>query len=537
MAKFEISDFKGIAPKLNAAMIGDSFATVADNCLLGFGDARPLLSAGAVTTTPRVGLKKSLFRLGYTSDETQYWLTWLSSVDVARGPIAGDTSERIYYTGDGAPKMTYIPLAIAGGSAYPVAYRDLGVQAPDTALTAAVATNGADENIEQEVVYVVTFVTDLGEEGPPSPPSAQLLIREGASIALSQIPAPGAGVTHITKKRIYRSLSSSTAADYLFVVELPSAATTYTDTAGSDDLNESLATLNYAPPLSTLQGLTALQNGMMAAFDGNDLYFCEPFLPYAWPTEYSQAVDYKIVGLAAFGQSVLAGTTGTPYLFTGVDPAGMTMERVDFNQSCLAKESMVSVGSGAVYAAPDGLAYVGSGGARIVTESMFTAAQWKAYKPESMRCFFVDGQLIIFYDTGAVNGSLILHWEAGVLSKSSVWCDAGFFDPQLGELYLIQGDAILKWNAGSSLTYTWRSKIIAAGDGFQPSAALVEADAYPVTFKLYRDGTLAHTQTVSKRDAFRLPPGRAETFQMEITASAPISRIALATSISELRGA
>ena len=536
MAKFEITNFNGIAPKLNPAMIGDAFATVASDCQLGFGDVRALQAPLLTATTPRVGIKKSLFRLGYTTDETQYWLTWLSNVNVARGPIAGDTSERIYYTGDGAPKMTYIPLAVTGGTTYPVAYRELGVKAPDTAPTAAINVDGADTNVDQVVVYVVTFVTDLGEEGPPSPPSTAVTAKEGATFNLTNLPVPGTGYTHITRKRIYRSLAAASGtADYLYVTEIPSATTSYADTAGSDALNEPLATLNYAPPVPTLTGLVGMQNGMMAAFSGNDLYFCEPFLPYAWPVAYSQSVDYQIVGLAAFGQSVLVGTSGIPYLFTGVSPDGMTMERVDFNQSCLSKESMVSVGSGAVYACPDGLAYVGSGGAKILTESLFTSAQWKAYKPDSMRCFFVDGRLVIFYDAVATKGCMIFNMESGALSLSSVWCNCAYFDPMLGELYLLQDSNILKWNAGANLPYTWRSKRIECGDGFQPSCAVVDAESYPVTFKLYRDGVLAYTQTVSRHDVFRLPAGRAESVQMEVTASVPINRVAIATAVSDLR--
>lgn len=56
---------------------------------------------------------------------------------------------------------------------------------------------------------------------------------------------------------------------------------------------------------------------------------------------------------------------------------------------------------------------------------------------------------------------------------------------------------------------------------------------YPVTFNLYRDGVLA--LSVAKHDAFRLPPGRADSIQLEVTASVPINRVAIATSISELR--
>ncbi|MCK7581114.1 MAG: hypothetical protein MZV65_39460 [Chromatiales bacterium] len=31
----------------------------------------------------------------------------------------------------------------------------------------------------------------------------------------------------------------------------------------------------------------------MAGFPGRDIYFCEPYRPYAWPVEYMQSIDYR----------------------------------------------------------------------------------------------------------------------------------------------------------------------------------------------------------------------------------------------------
>ena len=34
------------------------------------------------------------------SASTDYWLAWPDDVDVVKGPIAGDASFKLYYTGD-----------------------------------------------------------------------------------------------------------------------------------------------------------------------------------------------------------------------------------------------------------------------------------------------------------------------------------------------------------------------------------------------------------------------------------------------------
>jgi hypothetical protein len=63
----------------------------------------------------------------------------------------------------------------------------------------------------------------------------------------------------------------------------------------------------------------------------------------------------------------------------------------------------------------------------------------------------------------------------------------------------------------------------------------VVADTYPVTFKLYADGALKHTQAVTSRDPFRLPSGyMALDWQMEIEGTTAVQGAALATSMAEI---
>lgn len=79
---------------------------------------------------------------GVFSYMTGFWFHWTDDVDVIRGPIAGDTSERTYFTGDGVPKVTYSPIATSGGGTnYPNNTYDLGIPAPTSQPICTPGTN------------------------------------------------------------------------------------------------------------------------------------------------------------------------------------------------------------------------------------------------------------------------------------------------------------------------------------------------------------------------------------------------------------
>lgn len=386
MAKITITNFGGMAPRINPAALALPKATLAKNCILGNGDIRPLQGTVDVLTPAKVGAKKSIFRLGNTTDPTLYWLTWTTDVDVARGAIAGDPTERLYYTGDGPPKMTTLALATQGSTVYPATFRALGVPAPTMAPTATADSippgpNGTSPSTYKRA-YVVTYVTDLGEEGPPSPPSMSVTVQDGTRVRLTALPTAPSGAYSVVAKRIYRTEEGA----YRFTAEIPIATTTFDDTVPGTSLGEELKTLGFIPPPSGLMGLCAMQNGIMAGFSGNDVMFCAPYMPYAWPIEYMLTMNSPVVAIASFGQSLVVGTTSNPHLITGIDPAAMSEERLDIPQACVSKRSMISVGSGVVYASPDGLVYIGLGGSRMVTAAHFTGKEWQAFRPESMHC-------------------------------------------------------------------------------------------------------------------------------------------------------
>lgn len=171
-------------PRLDARLLGENQAQTAVNCLLLDGDIVPLKNPLVVTRPNKTGPLKTIYRMVDAAD-AEYWLSWNRDVNVCKGPVAGDTLQRTYYTGDGEPRMTTLADAISGGgNDYPKNFFVLGVTKPTTAPTVG-HTGGAAANETRSYVY--TFVTQYGEESAPSPAGEHTAPSDATSWDLSNL--------------------------------------------------------------------------------------------------------------------------------------------------------------------------------------------------------------------------------------------------------------------------------------------------------------------------------------------------------------
>jgi len=172
----------------------DSRASSARNMSLYDKRISPVKRPVNVYTTHDSSLIKTLYH--YKSGSNVNWLTWNSTVDVARSPVAQDSLGRIYFSGDGEPRMTTLASAISGLGPYPAAWFVLGVTAPKTAPTIAPPAGGTTETR----AYVYTFRTALGEESEPSPAATASGNQAGtwALSGLDTAPANTGSITNIS---------------------------------------------------------------------------------------------------------------------------------------------------------------------------------------------------------------------------------------------------------------------------------------------------------------------------------------------------
>lgn len=532
MAIIATRSFGGISPKSNPRYLSDAQAQTATNCDVFSGSLRPMTDTGSSVFTAATGTQ-TIYKFGQDStDPTAGWLDWNTDVDVARGQIAGDTEEWTYYTGDGYPKAI---RAAAVSSPIP-----MGLAAPASALVASLGTppSGTETMVQETRVYTYTYVYKIGGreiESAPAAPSNSVDVWPGQEVNLTGGIAPSSpyAATHM---RVYRS----TAGTFLFVSEVTLAAGqgTIVDNVDPEDLLEEVPSLYWATPPDALTGLINLPNGIMAGFLGRDVYFCEPYVPHAWPESYRQAFDFPIVGIGRIDTTLVVLTKGTPYIVQGSHPDSMVVIKSDVEQACVSKRSIVSIDNFVFYASPDGLVAVSPGGSSVVTENLYTYKQWQeAFAPESIHAYQHDRKYIAFYDNGTTQGCFIFDMVSKQFSLHEITATAGYNDMRNDTLYLLQSSLVKPWDSGTALNYTWKSKVFTMPQYIGMGCAHVEAEAYPVTFTLWADGVQVHTQDVTNRQPFRLPPVKARDWEYQVTGTGEVFAVYVATSMGELAGA
>lgn len=541
--KISVRAFQGISPFTRPRYLQDSQAQIALNCKAWLGPLQAIKAPVLVADLPKAGAHTTIYRFGENeTDESNYWFHWNADVDVVKGLINDDTSERTFYSGDGKPKVTDNTLALLGGDGqYPSNFRTLGVPAPTLPIT-SISKSGTAETggREEERVYTYTYVNSWGEESVPyveDPMPGSMIVQHvtGESIVLGNIPAhPGGAEYDITHKRIYRSVRGTGTTIYQYVAQITNGQTSFTDNVDADDLQNEMTSLDYDHPPEGLKGFVALANGVIAGFLEKDIYFSEPYRPFAFPQKYSLSVSDKIVGLATIDTTVAVLTQGKPKLFQGSHPEYMVEVKSLADQACVSKRSIVVIDGIVHYASPDGLVGLTTGGSTIITAGMFGQDDWLALKPESMHGYEHDGRYIGFYDNGVTQGGFIYDRRAQTFQMHDVYASGGYRDLKRDALYLIISNDLYKWDKGAALTFVWRSKLFTMPHDIGFSCFQIEAEGYPITFNLFRDGVLHHSESVNSQAIRRLPAGRGRDWEFEIIGTAEVFGVHIAQSPKEL---
>ncbi len=285
-------------------------------------------------------------------------------------------------------------------------------------------------------VYVYTWVSDLGEEGPPSDPSAIVTIPTDGDVTVTMTNnAPSTNKT-ISNVRIYRANTGSSESEFQFVAEVAYPTAPYLDQISDINLGEVLQTTSWDPPDANMEGMIALPNGVLAGFTGKDVQFSEPYFPHAWPVEYEVAVDFDIIGLGVLPQGLLVLTTGTPYMVVGNHPRAMSLRHFEFAQSCSSKKSIVNTKDSVIYASPDGLVRIGAGGFEVITENFFTKRDWNnLLDPTTIDGNWHDGRYFGFHNTGSI---IFDPFDDSIgLSTAEETSSASYVDAENDDLYII----------------------------------------------------------------------------------------------------
>lgn len=434
-----IDKWGGLAPRIkDPALLPVNKSQTATNATFDEGGVHPIRRN--LFQELMSSLTESIFR--YYGDGSPVFFSWLSDVDAIKAPLAGDVYGRVFYTEAGKHRVTDKTLYKAGGTAYPMSSIDPSPPQPAAAPVIAGTPTGTDPTLIETRGYVYTYVNSYGAEGPPSLVSNLLDIYDGDTVNISGMSTAPSSDYDIVYKRIYRlNQSSGGYSQYQFVDEIAVADTTYADTTLSSALSEVLASTEWDGAPAGMAGLISLPNGVCAGFVGNRLCLSVSGYPHAWPVAYQKVMDYDIVGLGAFGTTVVVLTEGTPYVNVGNDPANTVTERVQ-GFSCLSKVGIVQAGEVVVYPCSDGLMAIGPVNAELITWDIITPDQWyEQYAPATIRGFYWQAKYIGFYrrvvDGVTTLSGFMFDLKTKDLVPLDFYATAGFYDKADGTLYLV----------------------------------------------------------------------------------------------------
>lgn len=325
---------------------------------------------------------------------TSYWIGFMadSAGNWASGPAGVNGTAKFSNTFDNGPPAT----APSGAN---ITLNDASIQ---------MFADCISDDVVDARAYVYTWVTAYGEEGPPSPPTLLDGWSNGVwTVTLFDPPADDMGVTRNIKNiNIYRTIPDQGGTTTFFLVDtVPVGTQSYEDNplTHSDDvvaLNLQLPSANWFPPPDNLQGLITLPNGIMAGFVDNEVWFCQPFFPHAWPPGFVQTVDYPIVGLGVANGALVVCTNSVPYVLNGISPDAMALTKCGEAHPCHSAGGILSGDQGVYYLSHNGLILVTSSGqAKNTTDLWFTREQWAQLTPQSnakaihlASCFFCYGR-------------------------------------------------------------------------------------------------------------------------------------------------
>lgn len=553
MSTINLRGFAGSNQAISPRLLPENVGVSVVDCEPGFGALRPMKVRTTVATVPSSPQRLSMTRMGRdTASSANYWL---ASPNVAHWTLGfgSDTTERTFYTGDGTPRWTNNSIALSGGPPYPQAYRELSVPAPTAAATVALNTDGT--GTANTRFYVHTFVNDQGWESAPSPVSVGLVVKPGAIVDISALPAAPAGLYGITLRRIYRTQpeENNSNSDFFFLREIAIATTTTQDDARVlGDLIPTYAGVagsSWLPPPADSIAISALWNSMFGLLSGKYLYLSEPGAPYAYPLRWRKGLKDTGVAIATWQENLLVLTTGRPVLFQGQDPGGMQDVPFPLSYACRSPRGVVSFEHGALWPSDAGLAYTGL--RDLITLEIITPDQWAAMTPSSMvagrwRRFYVCSFTGTAPDGSGAHAFMIdpLRPTEGVWYLTTAF-DACYYDQLQEKLFVLEGANVKEFAAGpGTLTGSFKSKIFVQERPRNYSHARVIAAGYPLTLNVYSSKTLpgntvqtlTETRSVGNDHVFKLAPGMAEEVQVKIDTAVSVAGGQLGTSSASMKG-
>lgn len=427
--KLTFQQFSGIAPRIAPRLLPATLAQEALDVKLWSGELRPHYADTIIKYIP--SNTQSIYRYKWKNKKYN-WLGWAKSVNVAKGPVYNDENNRIYVMVNDGTGFLVTDSSLLEDRDYinGLESKAYAVAIPEPGQSDIWISGGTGSGDIESRSYVYCYVRqwadgtiDVGKSSGPLKNSSDksrytVDVRPGQVVDMSIIDpllyANGANVG-INKVYIYRSeVTSAGQALYSYVDQFdinPNRVTNnpaavwiadgtyykYSDSKPNTSLGEACPSIYWDPPVGGLKGLVSLQNGLFAAYKDSTVYVSDWNAPHAWPYEHTVTIDYPIVGLGSFGNTIVVCTEAAPVLITVTDPTKPTTRAIQENCPCVSAGSIVSTRNGVIFASTNGLVLINSASPTFITEKIITQDEWLPLHPESLQAAFLNNTYYGFF--------------------------------------------------------------------------------------------------------------------------------------------
>lgn len=611
--KLALNSFIGEAPRIASRLLPTQAGQKVEEVKFLSGELRPFFEdSHVISLDPDI---ISVYKWYVTADKPA-WIVSNRDMSIEKSPVFNDENSRIIinYPDTKETRITdsyianlaldasgnYLPLRLTKENTY-------NLKVPK--ITAAtMAVNGTSSTNVESRTYAIALVRewydgkiDVGPLYAPVTTSSGAItvdVGTGQTVTLSNITVPSDAYSDcgVRKAYVYRSTTGSDGTSmYGFVGEFAITSGTlkysFTDSRKAEDVEEAAVSSEWDEPLP-MSGILSLSNGVFVGFNGYDIYFSYPYQVHAWPYTYRVTVDHEIVGLGAFGNTVVVCTKGSPYLLLVSDPASATVRPINSQYPCLSKKSIITLSNGVVYASINGLVLINSTSPTYFTEKLLTKDEWINFHPDNLSAaYYLDSYVGISSKKDQYVGLMINVSDPSTGLTTirrniiSLYSDPNdnllyFILDEYGSRKLVLFDKPTEYSDQNYRSFTWKSKTFVSNEGIvTPAVARLRADYYLPLTNIYYDYTAEsrplnsaplHTSTINspvdltyafeiinKRRAvlftyyvnnepkltkliynaspFRLPSGfRGDEIEVEVTSRIPVHSIELASSMGEL---
>lgn len=426
--KLTFQQFSGIAPRIAPRLLPATLAQEALDVKLWSGELRPHYADEILQYIP--SNIQSIYRYKW-KNKNYNWLMWPCETRVAKGPVYDDENNRIYFINQGGFFVTDSSLLedrdyTNGLDESGTPYYTAGIPRAGYSIMSVSGSGSGDIEARS---YIVCYVRqwpdgtiDVGKSSEPYATSwdaaarRTIDVRPGQTVKISvnNISDTDIAKTGVNKVYIYRSeVTSSGQALYSYVDQFdinPSHVTNnpnatwntggwyeYLDKKANTQLGEACPSIYWDPPVDGLKGLVSLQNGLFAAYKDSTVYVSDWNAPHAWPYEHTVTIDYPIVGLGSFGNTIVVCTEAAPVLIVVQDPTNPTTKAIQENCPCVSADSIVNTRNGVIFASQNGLVLINSTSPTFITEKLLTQDEWLPLHPESLKGAFLNNTYYGFF--------------------------------------------------------------------------------------------------------------------------------------------